>query len=560
MANIDFGTKGDRPWFKQYSKDVPGNIECEEFPLYKFLEKNAEKNPDDTALFFYDRKFTYREINELSDKFANALQKYGVKKGDRVLFLLPNCPQFLVGFYGAFKAGAVAIPLNPLYTAKELEYFFQDAEPRVVVTLDGFYEKMQKAAEITPQIEKIIVTNIADYFPPIKRVLGKVLGKVKTFPCGQAEKFVDFVNVEAKYNAVDLNPKKDLAIMIYTSGTTGTPKGAMLSHFNVASMVSGLHTWVKDGGEKLKTFLIVVPMFHVYGSCIALNWAISVGGGVVFFPQFHAAEIIKAIKKYCVNVFFGVPAMYSAFADYYKSNPKETPMDSLRMCTSGSAPIPDFLWKNVSKNMPNALLVESYGATENTGIATLDPFDKDYKKKTNSVGIPFIGCDIKIVDPETKEELPANTAGEFAFSGVQTFLGYWKDEEKTKKFLRDGWYYSNDIARMDEDGSIFVEGRLDDMINVRGEKVWPREIEKVVEDHAKVKEVAVVGIKDDYFGQKVKAYVVAEENDKVDEEEIKAFCLDKLVEYKIPKEVEIVKELPKSHIGKTLHYKLREKN
>lgn len=562
MAKATHQVPDSRPWLKQYSAGVSANLEYPEIPVYEILEKSAKQYAGKVALSFYGKDISYKELNELSDKFANALQNYGVKKGDRILFLLPTCPQFFIAYFGALKAGAITIPLNPLYTAKELEYFFQDAEPRLVITLDVFYEKMQSAAQITPQIEKIIVTNLADYFSPIKRVLGRLLKKVPTGPTGDAEKFNDFINIEAKYNQVDINPQEDLALIIYTSGTTGTAKGAMISHFNIVAANVNVSHWVgpmkKINSDSV--FFTVVPTFHIYVPGFAAVWPIMEGGRNILLPKFQTKEAIEMIVKEKVNVFFGVPAIFSAFLKHFSSNPAAPKFTSLELCSCGSAALPDYLVKDLKEFMPNNIIVEAYGATENTGIASLDPYDNNYKKALNSVGIPFLSFDVKVVDPETREELPYNTKGEFAIAGPQVFKGYWKNPEKTAKCLQDGWYYSNDIVRMDENGSIYVEGRMDDMINIRGEKAWPREIEKVIEDHPKVKETAVVGVKDDYYGEKVKAFVVLHDGHEVADHELKDFCKDKLVKHKIPHEVEFVGELPKSHIGKTLHFKLRQKD
>ena len=552
----------NRPWLKQYSSGIPANLEYPEIPVHEILEQSAAKYADKPALSFYGKEISYRELNELSDRFANALQHYGIKKGDRILFMLPTCTQFFIAYFGALKAGAITIPLNPLYTVKELEYFFQDAEPRLVITLDVFYEKTKQAAEVTPQIEKIIVTNLADYFSPLTRVLGKLLKKVPSGKTGDAEQLKDFIDIEAKYNKVDINPREDLALIIYTSGTTGTAKGVMITHFNIVSANINVSTWV--GPEKKinsdSVFLTLVPTFHIYVPGFAAIWPILEGGKNILQPKFHTADAIKAIVKNRANVFFGVPAIFSAFLKHFRDNPQASKLVSLQLCSCGSAALPDYLVKDLKEFMPNNIMVEAYGATENTGIAVLDPFDRNYQKAFNSVGIPFLSFDVKIVDPETREEVPYNTKGEFAIAGPQIFKGYWKNPEKTAKCLQDGWYYSNDIVRLDENGFIYVEGRMDDMINIRGGKAWPREIEKVIEDHPKVKETAVIGVKDDYYGEKVKAYIVPHEGHEVKDQEIKDFCQDKLVKHKIPHEVEFVNELPKSHIGKTLHYKLRQKD
>jgi long-chain acyl-CoA synthetase len=556
MPELNYYVPDNRPWFKHYFKDGSKHLNYPEVPLYDFLDDSAEENPNKKAIIFYDKEITYKELKNLSDRFAFSLQKQGIHKGDRIVLLLPNCPQLLISFWGTLKAGAIPICLNPLYTGEELKYFFNDAEPRIVISLDMFYEKVEEGAESTSHIEKIITTNIADYFPLIKKVLGKLLGKVKYFPCPGTINFNDFLESSSNYNRVEINPKEDLAMIVYTGGTTGDSKGVMLTHFNVISDVLGMTEFLKE--VSIKSLLIVVPPFHVYGLISGISMGTYNGWDMVFLPKFTTEETIKTIRKYKINFFEGVPAMYSAFWNYFQKKPKESLLDSLTLCSSGSTSISSYLWKKINKMAPNATLIEGYGLTESSQVILLDSLVKGYVKKMGSVGIPIHGCDLKIVDIETREDLPLGQSGEILFKGPQVFKGYWKKPEKTKKVFENGWLRTKDIGRMDKDGVFYIEGRIDDMIDVRGEKVWPREVEKVLESNPAVQEAAVIGIKDDYYGQTIKACVVLREGKGISEKDLIDYCKENIVPFKVPHKVEFFKDLPKSHMGKVLHYKLRK--
>lgn len=555
MKNIIIENK--RVWESFYSGALSMNMNIPEKPIYYFLDQAAIEKPDNIALSFYDKEISYKEYKNLTDRFACALQLEGIQKGDKVMILAVNCPQVIVAIYGCLKAGAVPVLLNPLYTAKELEYFFSDAQPRIVVCLDSFYEKVSEAAKVTPQIEKIITANISDYFPFVKKVLARMLKKVEVVDCPGSVLFDDFINVSDDYNEREIDVLNDAAAIVYTSGTTGDPKGVVLTHYNFVSSVFSIQEWLR--AITPNCFMLVIPIFHIYGFAVVLNWPILAKGKLVIIPKFNVKETIDSIEKNKVQGFFGVPAIYLALINYFKNNPKKEKLKSLTFCSSGSASIASYAWQQLGEIFPNAQLTEAYGLSETTGPFLMDSFYKGYEKKFGSVGIPFPHTDVKIVDFETFEEVPVNKNGCVILKSNLIFKEYLNKEEKTKEVFKDGWFITKDIGRMDERGVFYLEGRLDDMINVRGEKVWPREVEKVLEEHPRIKEVAVVGIKDDYYGERVKAWVVLEAGSSINENELIVFCREKLTEYKVPREIEFLTELPKSNLGKVLHYKLREK-
>ncbi len=549
--------QGDRKWEKLYSGKLALNMEIPEKPIHYFLDKAAIEDPDNVALSFYGRDIKYGEYKELTDKFARALQSEGIQKGDKIMILAANCPQNIIALYGSLKAGAVPVLLNPLYTAKELEYFFKDAQPRIVLCLDAFYAKVSEAAKATPQIEKIITTNVSDYFSPIKRVLARLLKKVEVVDCEGSILFDDFIDCSSDYNEREVDVMEDPAVIVYTSGTTGDPKGVVLTHYNFVSSVVSIQEWLREITPRC--FMLVIPIFHIYGCAVVLNWPILAKGKLVIVPKFHVKETIGLIRQHKVEGFFGVPAIYLALINYFKENPKQERLTSLRFCSSGSAPIASYAWQQLGEIFPNANLTEAYGLSETTGPFLMDPYFKGYEKKFGSVGIPFPRTDVKIVDPETLEDVSIGENGCVVVKSNLIFKEYLNKKEKTAQVFKDGWFLTKDIGRMDERGVFYLEGRLDDMINVRGEKVWPREVEKVLEDHPRVKEVAVVGVREDYYGERVKAWVVLEAGSSINERDLIEFCKEKLTMYKVPREIEFLDELPKSNLGKTLHYKLREK-
>jgi len=569
MSKAEYQVPDSRPWFKLYGSNIERHLNYPDVPLYHFLDEAAADHPENIAMSFYDKNITYKEYKDLVDKFCRSLLVNGIQKGDRVIIMAVNCPQTIIALMGTMKAGAIPIPLNPLYTSKELEYFFKDLNPRIVVTLDNFYANVSLAAKVTPQIEKIISTNISDYFPPFKRFLARALKKVEVFNCHEAIDFNDFIEMAPQYeaddnikkeelmNAIKIDPKEDIALIVYTGGTTGEPKGVALTHSNIIANVMAVEEWFKN--TKVDSLLLVVPLFHIYGSGPIINFAHSGARKLVILPKFHTKETIKALQKEKVNGLFCVPAIYSAFVKYYQENPHDTYLNDVTFCGSGSTSISSYTWKNLEKIVPNAYLVEGYGLSETCPAIIIDPADKGYKKDIGSVGVPYCDIDAKIVDLKTGEDLCPDCSGEIVLRGPSVFKEYWNKPGKTKEVLRDGWFYTGDIGHMNKEGVFYVEGRKDDMINVRGEKVWPREVEQVLEQHYKILDVAVIGIPNEHYGQAVKACVVLKPGESITEEELIEYCKGSLVPYKVPLMIEFFNELPKSNIGKTLHSVLRKR-
>ncbi len=553
----------DEVWLENYPSGVGRQIEFERYPLYRVLTRSAREYPDKEALVFYGQSYSFKKIDEQSSRFASVLQKQGVRKGDRVTLFLPNCPAFVIAFYGALKAGAIVSPLNPLYTAKELAEIVNDSGSRVIVSLKIFSGKIAKVQGKT-ELETVILSNIGAYLPSHL----SFLNDVKNFPQKilqgpqrvqlKRNGSLDFEEViegsDKEYSEVE-TASDDIAVLMYTSGTTGLPKGVPLTHFNITANLDQIGAFVDGAVSKAQEVQLgVLPFFHIYGLTFVLNHSMREAWTVILFPKFHTKTICQAIGEHEITIVPGVPAIFSALCNLIEKNPEQFDISSIRFCGSGAASCPAELLRRVKK-VTGKPIIEAYGLTETSPITHMNP--PLGKQKTGSIGIPLPGTEAKIVHPQTGEELPALHSGELMVKGPQVFEGYWGKQDVTDEALeKEGWLHTKDIVLMDTDGYFFIQGRLDDMINVSGQKVWPKEIEDVLSEHPAVKEAAVVGVEDEKTGQAPKAFVVLDK--KIEKEEILDFCREKLVGYKIPKGIEEISEVPRSHLGKNLRYILRK--
>ena len=548
-----------RPWLSvqldgRYSLPPP-----EKRPLYSLLTDSAKKAPGNVCLHYQGRDFTYAQVDELSSRFASALLSLGLKSGDRVAIFLPNTPQLVFAYFGVLKAGGVLVMCNPVYKERELEYQIRDSGAEIVVAsrtvakgLDLY--KSLEGCRSRLQLRHVIATSLTDYLPPLKRRLAGLVG-IKDVPRADTLDFADLVSSNpplAKYPQVD--PVGDVALLQYTGGTTGVAKGAMLTHYNlVSNAVYGVDLFPVTEKD---VSLSVLPLFHIYGMTVTMNMPIAVGATVVLLPSFHVEEVVKTIQKKKVTLFSGAPAMYIAINS--KPNAGEFNLRSVRACMSGGSALPPAVRKKFM-SLTGGNLVEGYGLSETSPVTHVNPLTRGVVKD-GSIGPPFSGTDARVVDlDDSRRVLNLGEVGELEVKGPQVMKGYWKHEEETNDVLRDGWFLTGDIAKMDQDGYFYIVDRKKDMINVGGFKVYPREVEDVLFEHPDVREAGVVGIPDDFSGEAVKAFVVLKDpSKKVSEEEVIDFCQKRLSKFKAPKKVEFVQELPKTLIGKVLRRKLRE--
>lgn len=549
----------ERSWLRFYEKGVPSTIHYPDVPLPSFLKNSTTRFPNNPAIIYYGRRISYEELDKLTDAFACALLSLGVKKGDRVSLMLPNLPQMVIGFYGTLKAGAIIVQTNPLYVERELLLQLQDSGAETIVTLDIFYKKVKNIADKT-SLKNIIVTGIQDFLPePLKFLyLLKTLLKGERIGLERDTGSYNFQElISGHHGSVpqveELFPE-DTALFQYTGGTTGVPKGVMLSHKNLVSNTLQCRYWMTDLMEGKEVFLSVIPFFHVYGMTTCMNLSVLLASTMVLLPKFHVKKVLRAIKKYRPTIFPGIQAMYVAVNNYPRVHRYN--ISSIRVCISGAGPLMAEVQEKF-EGLTGGKLVEGYGLSEASPVTHCNPIYG--RRKKGSIGLPFPDTDAKVVDLDTGErELQPGEVGELIIRGPQIMKGYWNRPEETKATLRDGWLYTGDMARRDEEGYFYIADRKKDMIKTLGENVYPREIEEVLYRHPKVKEAVVAGIPDEYKGEMIKAYVVLKEGEMATEAEIIEFCKKDLSKFKIPKVVEFRKELPKTIVGKVLRRMLVE--
>lgn len=545
----------DKP--EKWPEGVPFTLEYPEIPIYAFLDESAEKHPDAVATIFQDKRITYRELKEAVDRFATALQKLGVARRDKVALFLPNIPQFVISYYGALKAGAIVVPISPLYKEREVSHQIHDSGAKTLVVLDVLYPAVENVmGELG--LERTIVTGIKDYMPTVKGFLGSLLGKVPSYKVAMGDKMHLFLDLIKGYppspEAVEVDPKEDLALLQYTGGTTGIPKGAMLTHYNLVSNALMCNAWLK-AQEREETQINVIPLYHIYGMTVTMNNAIASAGSMVLFPRFDAKEVLTAIQKYKATIFGGVPTLYTALINTPDISSYD--LSSIKFCISGASPLPPEVQKTFME-LTGGVLVEGYGLTEASPVTHANPLDPTMETvKIGSIGLTWPDTEAGIMDKETGELLPFGDTGELVIKGPQVMKGYWNMPEETADVLKDGWLHTGDIARMDEEGYFYIVDREKDLIKFRGYSVYPREIEDVLYEHPAVKIAAVVGKPDEASGEIPKAFLVLKEGTEATEEEMIEFVRERIAPYKRIREVEFRDELPTTLVGKVLKKDLK---
>jgi long-chain acyl-CoA synthetase len=548
-----------RPWTKHYDGGVPASIDYPRIPLTSLLRATVERSPDSTATIFLGAKRTYASLYRDIRRFAAGLQRLGVRKGDRVALLLPNCPQFLIAFWGALEAGAVVVPTNPLYTPRELEQQLADSGAATIVTLSRFYPAVKEARAHT-RLRNVIVTNIKEEMRPVLRLLFTLAKEKKE---GHRQSFrgdpgaVAFADLlaDAEPIAVDISPA-DPVLFQYTGGTTGVPKGAIISHRALVANALQCRAWLCAYGNETTAVLAVMPLFHVYGLTVAMLLAVESGAALVLEPQLDLGRVLKDVQKYRPDSFPGAPRIYNAIIN----SPLATKYDlrSIKACISGSAPLMLETAKRF-RELTGGHIVEGYGLTEAAPVTHCNPVYTEEEQRLGSIGVPFPDVDAKIVDLETGErDLPVGEVGELVLRGPQLMDGYYNAPEETANALRNGWLYTGDIARMDEDGYFYIVDRKKEVIIVSGFKAWPRDIEEVLSTHPAVAEAAAIGVAHPLKGEEVKAFVVLRPGMSATPDELIAHCAASLAHFKVPKEIEIRDALPKSLIGKVLRRQLAD--
>lgn len=556
----------EKPWHRFYEAHVPATLDYPQSPLPVALEDTARRFPDFPAMIFQGRRISYRQHNERVDRLAAGLQGLGVKKGDRVAVHLPNCPQFIMAYYAVLRIGAIAVPCNPIYTARELEHQLRDSGAGVMVTLSSTYPIIRQIRTKT-HLRHVIVARIKTYFPPhlyllFSLLLEKKAGhKVDISGDENTAWFTDVLaSAPAKPTPVEIS-LDDSAVLMYTGGTTGVSKGAELTHRNILVNAYQVQVWV-NAREAQESTLAAIPLFHSYGMTCCMNPGALLAGTAILIPDPRdLKDILKNINRYHPSFYPGVPAMYAAIANHPRV--AHYNLRSLKVCNSGAAPLPPDVQERFQK-LSGARLIEGYGLSEASPVTHANPAYGDCRIGT--IGIPYPDTEAKIVDIDSGDQiLGPCEVGELCIRGPQVMKGYWNHPEETSAVLRPDpegggpWLYTGDLAMMDEDGYFRIVDRKKDMIlGAGGYNVYPREIEDVLYAHPKVLEATAFGVLVPEKGEQVKAFVVLKQGQAATEEEIITYCRENLAPYKVPKCVEFRKELPKTLVGKILRRALRE--
>ncbi len=564
----------EKAWLTHYDEGVPHTLEpYPECTLLDIVQAAARERPDHPALLFKGSSLSYGELERLSDAFAAALVAQGVEKGDRVALLLVNSPQFLIGQLGAWKAGAIVAPMNPLYTERELAQMLNDCGAETALVLTLFYNKV-KAMQPQTKLRRVIATNIKEYFPPHLRILfttlmEKKLGHRVTLQPGDLW-LGDLLRQydKAPRPNVSVGPQ-DLALLLFSGGTTGTPKGAVHTHQGLVLAGMQMQAWSRGVLNEWEDSIVVTfPMFHIAGNLGIAGTGLVNRNPLVLVPNAgDFDDLIATIRQTHPAFLPGVPTLFIALLNHPRVQAGKVDFGSIKLCISGASPLLAET-KRRFETLTGGHMVEVYAMTESGMAGTITPLKGAYKE--GSVGLPLPDIEIRIVDADNGHGvLPPGQVGEIVISAPQVMQGYWQRPAETADAIREGplagpsgngsgerWLFSGDLGYMDEDGYLFIVDRKKDLIKPSGFQVWPREVEEVIASHPAVSEVGVAGIPDKLRGEAVKAWVVLREGQQATAAEIQTYCRESLVAYKVPRHVEFRDSLPKTQVGKVLRREL----
>jgi long-chain acyl-CoA synthetase len=541
-----------------YESGVPPEISVPETTVDGLLRTSAERYGDRAALLFYGAKTPYRQLDAQVDRFAHALQRMGVKKGDRVSIHLPTSPAFVIAFMGAVRAGAIAVPMNPLYVERELRELFALTRPVVSVCMDVLVPRLRAvaAAGVDAMPGRLVVTGIQDSLPIPLRWLYPIKARRegRWNPQPHTEETPNLFRLLASAPSGRCDSAAtadDVAVLQPTGGTTGTPKAAMLTHRNLVANAAQVAAWFPSVVEGTGV-LSPLPFFHIYGLTVDMNYAMLEGATLILLPRFEPDQVLKAIDKYRPSLFPGAPIMYQTLA--HDPQAAKYDLSSIEACISGASPLAPEVQK-AFESVTGGRVVEGYGLTEASPVTHCNPIHGD--RRNGTIGLPFPSTEARVVDPANGTPLPPGEVGELEVRGPQVMQGYWERSDETAAVLHDGWLRTGDFATMSEDGYFTIVDRKKDLIIVGGINVYPREVEEVLLTHPAVREAAVIGSPEERHGELPYAFVVLEPGAAVTLEELDRHCRDNLARYKCPGTIEIRDELPKTMIGKVLRKDLR---
>ena len=546
----------ERVWHKSYAAGVSPEIAIQKITVGDALIRTAKKFPDNTGFIFMGRRISYRELDMLVNRFANALIDLGVKAGDKVGMILPNLPQLIIANHAVHRLGAVTAMNNPLYTEQELAYQLNDCDAKIIVTLDLLLPRALTLKANTG-VETIITCHINDYLPFPKKQLYPFVKKAmyrKVVPQKGVHEFMDLIRKYPATPVPDSSRWDDLGALIYTGGTTGVSKGAMLTQANLSSVVQIFRSWLPDMKDGEAHIVGTYPIFHSAGYIASQELIIWSGWTSTIIPRPDPGILIETIKKFKPDFLPGVASIFVgllANAEFRKMD-----LSFIKGFFTGAAPIAADTVQDLKK-LTGKDVYDNYGMTENVAFATATPWGGE--PKIGSVGLPLPNTDLKIVDVDTGNiDLKPGEIGEICIKGPQVMSGYYKKDGETAIALRDGWLFTGDIGVMDEEGYFRIVDRKKDVIVSGGYNIYPKDIDEVLFNHGKITEACAIGIPDAYRGETVKAFVVLKEGEQMTEEEVISYCREHLAAYKVPKFVEFINALPKSVVGKILRRELRD--
>lgn len=546
-----------RPWLEAYSEGTPRTVPIPRQPLQRFLESAADYLPRRKATVFFGNKLTYAQLNRRANQFAHVLHGLGVKKGERVMIVLPNMPELIVAYYGTLKMGGVVVFPNLDADAIQMVGEAKRTGAKILVTLTEF-APLAKGIRQNSNVREVILVDLPKGVPAATYELLMARWRVSA----PAESKVPEAGLSGDNNRLLLSEllmdapfeppavevaNDALAAILFTSGTTDEPKGVCLTHENLVANAVQTRHWVSDLHYGKETFLSVVPILHSYGMTAAMNLPVTAGATMVLLPTFQPQQILEHVKSYKPTIFPGVPSMYGALKQAPQA--RSYGLSSIKACISGAAPLPVEVQESFEK-LTQGRLVEGYGLTEASPVTHVNPLD--HGRKAGSIGLPLPNTDAKIVDLATGEDLEPGQIGELLVKGPQVTPGYWQREDVTASLLQDGWLDTGDVAIMDGEGYFHIIGRTGDLIRAGEHTIYPRDVEELLYENTKVHEVAVVGIPRTADNQKVKAFVVPRPGSDLSKDELVALCRRRLAEYAVPWEIEFRDELPRSFTGKVV--------
>ena len=551
----------DHRWHRFYEPGVPTTIPFERLPVTAFLRRAAAEAPETIAVIFQNRKLTYRELLDQTDRFAAALAELGVGRDTRVAIQLPNLPQAVIAYYATLSLGAQAVLTNPLYVEREIEHQWHDAGCTVAITTDfGFARRVAGIRHRLP-VDHYIVTSIPDclafplnWLAPLKlrRANPPLIARVETGP--NVHRMKDLIRRHAAEPREVSLGLDDTAVLQYTGGTTGVSKGAMLTHRNLSYNVQQIAAWFTRFARGEEVCLTSLPLFHSFGMTVCMNYPIYLASTILLMPDPRdIPAIARAITTHRVTLLPAVPAQFNAIT--HLPDVDRLDLRSVKVCVSGSAPLPVDVCERFEA-LTGSRITEGFGLTETSPVTHCGPLAGT--RKIGSVGVPLPDTDAKLVSLDDREiGVPPGQAGELVVKGPQIMRGYWNQPEETALAIRDGWFHTGDIAIMDDDGFFRIVGRKKDMIVAGGYNVYPDEIDRVLMSHPGVLESATIGIPDDARGETVKAFVVRAPGTDVSGDALIGFCREELAAYKVPRAIEFIDALPKSTVLKVLRRELR---